>query len=141
MTAQVIGSTVELTVVEETVRQRLHEFGRRFDGDVDAFVELYTPDAMHCAPTREVYRGRGALRGFVEELHAVGCRDLSLEMQDLDVSGDLVVDIGRYQWQAPGPDGQVRTDRGKYLNTWHRGSDGQYRIHRQIWHSDLPPGA
>ena len=31
------------------------------------------------------------------------------------------------------------TDRGKYLVVWKRGADGNWRLHRDIFNSSLPP--
>ena len=101
--------------------------------DVDALVGLYTDDARVLAPNAGMTRGSDAVReafgamidaGFSGELTSI----------DVQVAGDIAYNVGTYSLTAEG--GVV--DTGKFLETWRRGSDGQWRISNDIWNSDMP---
>ena len=106
-------------------------------GDVDALADLYTTDAILMAPNAEPLRGREGVRSFMNVVRGLSPRDVRLTVEEVDVCGDTAYEVGSYTMNLQ-PPGQARmTDRGKYLVVWKRQADGSWRIHRDIFNTNL----
>ena len=58
-------------------------------------------------------------------------------------TGDTTIVRGTYSssFTVPGTDAPME-DRGKTLNVWKRQADGSWKLHRDIWNSNMPiPGS
>jgi len=104
--------------------------------DIDALVALYTSDARVLPPNGKMASGSAAVRNEFGAMIAAG---LSGELTSVEakVSGDMGYNVGVYTLWA----GDDLVDTGKYIEIWHRGDDGQWRISNDIWNSDMPVGA
>lgn len=104
--------------------------------DIEGLVDLYTDDARVMPPNGVMKTGKAAVR---EEFGAMIGANLGGELNTLEakVAGDIGYRVGTYNLNAGG----VPVDTGKYIEIWHRGSDGQWRIASDIWNSDNPPPA
>jgi ketosteroid isomerase-like protein len=104
--------------------------------DIDALVELYEVDARIMAPNRPTAVGRDAV---AEEFGAMIDAGLSVDLTSVEVvvSGDYAYNVGTYVLTA----GDTEIDTGKYMESWHRGDDGQWRYTNDIYNSDLPAAA
>ena len=110
----------------EQVYLRFTEAYRR--ADPAAVADLYAEDAYYLQPGRELLRGRSEIRAsfeaFLGRFPAGGPGpEISFEVIDRDVRGDLAYDIGYFRLgtqPAPG---------GKFIVIWKRGIDGQWRLH------------
>ncbi len=102
--------------------------------DIDGLVALYTDDARIMPPNGVMKTGKAAVR---EEFGAMIDANLGGELNTLEakVAGDIGYRVGTYNLNANG----VPVDTGKYIEVWHRGSDGEWRIASDIWNSDNPP--
>ncbi len=101
--------------------------------DIDALVELYEVDARIMAPNRPMAIGRDAV---AEEFGAMIEAGLGVDLTSIEVvvSGDYAYNVGTYVLTA----GDTQVDTGKYMESWHRGDDGQWRYTNDIYNSDLP---
>ncbi len=106
------------------------------DKDIDALVDLYESHARLLPPNAEMNSGSDALRA---EFGAMINAGLSVELTSIEatVSGDIGYNVGTYTLR----DGDDVADVGKYMETWHRGDDGQWRYSNDIWNSDMPVAA
>ena len=104
--------------------------------DIDALVALYTSDARVLPPNAEMASGSDSVRtifgGFIDA--GIGGELTSIETR---VSGDIGYDVGTYALHND--DGPV--DTGKFITTFQRGDDGEWRISNDIFNSDNPPAA
>ena len=102
-------------------------------GDVDGIVALYTSDARILPPDGDMASGSDAIRAeFVQMTDAGLTGDLtSIEAV---VSGDIGWDVGTYTLMA----GDEVAGTGKFIETFRRGDDGEWRITNDIWNSDMP---
>jgi ketosteroid isomerase-like protein len=102
-------------------------------GDVDGVVALYTSDARVLPPNREMVHGSAGVRA---EFGAMIDAGLGGELTSVDtiVSGDIGYNVGTFVLRA----GSDVVDSGKFIETWQRGSDGQWRISNDIYNSDMP---
>lgn len=103
-------------------------------GDVDTLVSLYTDNARVLPPNAELAAGAEAVRA---EFGAMVDAGLAGDLTSIETrqAGDIGYNVGIYT--LVGPDGGS-VDRGKFIEIWRRGADGQWRISNDIWNSDLP---
>ena len=102
-------------------------------GDIETLVANYTTDARILAPNEKAATGTEAVRAAFGSMIDAGISG-SLTSMEAAVSGDIGYNVGNYALTA---DGEI-VDTGKYLETWQRGTDGQWRISNDIWNSDIP---
>lgn len=101
--------------------------------DLDALVAFYTSDARVMAPNRKMASGSAAVRAEFADMIDAG---LSGDLTSIEamVSGDIAYNVGTYVLRA----GDEQADVGKFIETWRRGDDGQWRISNDIYNSDMP---
>lgn len=99
--------------------------------DVDTLVELYTTDARLMPPNDATMSGHDAVRSMFGGMIDAG---LSGELTSVDVivSGDIGYNVGVFELRT----GDKTVDTGKFMETWRRDKDGQWRIANDIWNSD-----
>ena len=102
-------------------------------GDIETLMANYTSDARILPPNETAATGTEAVRAAFGSMIDAGISG-SLTSMEAAVSGDIGYNVGNYTLTA---DGEV-VDTGKYLETWQRGTDGQWRISNDIWNSDMP---
>jgi putative oxidoreductase len=110
----------------------VYESFRRAYGEADAaaVAAVYAEDAFYLGPGRDVVRGRAAIReAFAPFLEGAppGTYDVTFEIVEREVSGDLGYEVGRYDLRSRKAEGEGRS-RGKFTVVWKRGADGAWRI-------------
>lgn len=102
--------------------------------DAAALTALYTATATVMAPNGARVSGSAAILEFwktsLPGAPAVG----KLTTAEVESHGDTAHEVGTYQ--LSGADGKL-VDKGKYIVIWKR-EGGQWKLHRDIWNSDLP---
>jgi uncharacterized protein (TIGR02246 family) len=104
--------------------------------DVEGLAACYTEDAQMLAAHMEPIRGRGAIAS-VFKFTAVQGHTLEFQTQELDVHGELAVEVGRYARRRS--DGSM-FDRGKYMVVWKRIA-GSWLFHRDMFSTSMPRAA
>ena len=101
--------------------------------DIDALVMIYTSDARLMPPNGEMASGGDAVRSIFGGMLDAG---LSADLVSIETmaSGDIGYDVGTYTIM----DGDTVVDTGKFIETFERGDDGEWRISNDIWNSDVP---
>ena len=113
---------------------RAAEFEAGFDaGDADAVVALYADDARLMAPNAATTIGLESVRATFGGMIEAG---LAVDLEPIEVqsAGDIAYVVGRFTLMA----GENTVDEGKYMETWHRGADGNWKMTNDIWNSDRP---
>lgn len=101
--------------------------------DVDTLVELYTSDSRLMPPNAEAMIGHDAVRSMFGGMIDAGLSG-TLTTVEAEVSGDMGYRVGIYELRS----GDDAVDTGKFMETWRRDNDGQWRIANDIWNSDAP---
>ncbi|CAN5698170.1 hypothetical protein BH23GEM9_BH23GEM9_19680 [soil metagenome] len=132
------GTAGELT---QTDRSAIENASQRWvaaaqAGNWDEVASLYADDAVLMPPNAETQHGRTATRDFLASFPPV--QSINFDRVHIDGRGDLAYVHGRYAMTFATPDGQTMEDRGKYIEIWERQQDGQWRITRDIFNSDMP---
>jgi uncharacterized protein (TIGR02246 family) len=106
-------------------------------GNAAGVAGLYTDDAMVLPPNGETVTGRPAIEKLFQALVAAGIKEITLTAKEVESHGDAATEIGMYSVK----DGTGKEiDRGKYMVSWKK-VQGQWKLHRDIWNSDVPLGA
>ena len=136
------GSSTPMSTgdAESYIKQADVAFGTAMrTNDMDALINNYSMDATLMPPNLPAAHGPSAIRatwsGFLGQFSS---NDLTLTPDDVQQSGDLAVETGRYMVHVvpKGTTMQV-TDSGKYIVVWKK-IDGRWKIYRDIFNSDLP---
>ena len=106
----------------------------------DSLLALMADDVIIMPPNEPVLRGKPAVRTwyeqFVRQMHTTS---LTIANRELLVGGDYATEIAEFEWTlVPVAGGQPVTDRGSYMQVWHRQPDGRWAFSREVWNSALP---
>jgi len=113
-------------------------------GDAAAGAAAYTDDAILMPPNHSPLEGKQAIEKYLAEIGSqLQGSNFQLSILEVDVQSDTTIVRGIYssRFTAPGTDAPME-DRGKTLNVWKRQVDGSWKLHRDIWNSNMPiPGS
>jgi uncharacterized protein (TIGR02246 family) len=123
--------------VEATIRELTQDFSTAFNtGNYDQAATMFSTDGWLLPPQHEMAQGRKSIEKVLREYGEAGYEDLHLETIQVDHSGDMAVQIGRYVVAIRQPNGTTVADRGKFLITWRR--LGAWLITTNSWSTNLP---
>jgi ketosteroid isomerase-like protein len=126
----------------DAVRKSVEDGNRSFGSavarkDYAGLAALYTESAKVLPPDGPIVSGRPAVEEFWRSAaNALGLTEATLKTVDLEVSGDVACEVGEANLKVGGGAQMVTV---KYLVVWMKGSDGHWRLHRDIW-NNMPVG-
>ena len=124
-------SPVDVTTEIEEANQSFMD--TRESGDAEAMSMLYTSDAKLLPTNGALIDGREAIKAYWTEGMSQASSELVLEIVSAEGYGNMAIEVGRYKIKVESQE----VDKGKYIVTWKK-EDGQWKLHRDIWNSDLP---
>ena len=107
-----------------------------YKGDAAPISLMYTDDAEVFIPGAPVLQGRHSIHEAWEKIVGAGGNTLRTVIREVQESGDLAYDTGDFTTTAP--NGSV-LNAGKWIVVWKRQSTGEWKIHRDFMHWDIPP--
>lgn len=124
----------------EGIQEAIAEMNERFmqavaQSDAGALSALYTNDAMLLPAGTDFVKGRAAIREFWQGMTSMGIARIRLESLEIERCEQKALEVGSYEITTTA--GQ-EADHGKYLVIWKMEGD-QWKIHRDIWTTSLPP--
>jgi uncharacterized protein (TIGR02246 family) len=124
----------------EDVRAAIEAGNARFiaafsRGDATAIAALYTSGAVVFPPQADMVRGRDAIERFWKGAMDAGIKGVTLLTVEVEAHGDTAHEVGTYGLVG---EGGRALDTGKYVVIWMR-EQGQWKLHRDIWNTSLPP--
>jgi ketosteroid isomerase-like protein len=107
--------------------------------DVDRILSFWTDDARVFAPGLPAFRGKAALRQYVEGALAIPGFQITWTTSEavLSPDGQLAYLLSTNAVTMAGPQGQPVTSSGRAVTVWRRESDGNWRCAVDIW-NDQP---
>jgi ketosteroid isomerase-like protein len=105
-------------------------------GDADTISLMYEEDAELFFPGAPVLEGRPAIREAWRRIIGSGGNTVRADIREVQELGEWADDTGRFTARAP--DGRVLAD-GKWISIRRRQSSGEWKIHRDFFHWDVPP--
>lgn len=105
--------------------------------DANGVASFYTANAEAFPPNAALIRGRAGIAKMWQGVFAAGIATAELKTTEVHAQGPLAFEVGSYAMKLK--DGTV-ADRGKYVVVWMK-EDGKWKLHRDIWNTDLPAPA
>ena len=102
--------------------------------DIDALVNLYAEDARLLPPGGAMSVGHDGVRAAFGAMIDAGQSGVTT-IVEATVSGNVGYIVGTFVVEAGGE----QVGAGKYIETWHRGNDGAWRIANDIFNNDSMP--
>lgn len=129
--------TTSASGVRDAIANANRQFELKFaNGDARGMALLYTMDGSVLPPGAPMQQGTEAIAAFWQMVMNMGIKSAQLETVQLEAEADTAVETGRYTLKG---DGGKRIDEGKYLVVWKK-QTGQWRLHKDIWNTNLSPG-
>jgi len=122
-------------IIERRRAEYVDAFNRE---DIAAMSSYAARDAIGMAPNRPAIRGVDAHRQFWRDGFAAAKSLLFVFPEELEVIGDIAIDQHRWVLDSmPKRGGRPVHDEGKGIWIWRRQENGEWKLSRGIWNSDL----
>jgi uncharacterized protein (TIGR02246 family) len=109
-------------------------------GDLQGWVDLWTRDGIRLMPGAPPAIGIDAVRASMEATMAQFDSDGEMNLQETVVAGDWAYSWGTYvMTMTPKAGGASMTIDGKFMTILQRQPDGSWKIHRDMFNSNVPP--
>jgi uncharacterized protein (TIGR02246 family) len=107
----------------------------------DSLMALMADDAVLMPPNEAVLKGKAAVRAWYDQfLTQLRTSNLTITDREVLVGGEWATEIAGFEWTLiPVAGGPPTTDRGSYMQVWHREPDGRWLFARELWNSTVPP--
>jgi uncharacterized protein (TIGR02246 family) len=136
-----VSNTDEVRAAIAAIDKKFMEDANR--GDAAAGAAAYTDNAILMPPNNSPLEGKQAIEKYLTEIASqFQASNFQLSILEVDAQGDTTIVRGTYSanFTIPGVDAPME-DRGKTLQVWKKQADGSWKIHRDIWNSNMPiPG-
>lgn len=121
---------------EKIIRQNSTEFSANLvNGQYEALVQAYTPDASIFPPGLEVLTGHEAIRKYWTP--PAGRTATAIRHQifptKIEVKGDIALDWGYYEGTTLKENGETTDWRGKYVIIWKEVKPGVWKMQLDAW--------
>jgi uncharacterized protein (TIGR02246 family) len=127
---------VTSTEVRDAIAAANEEFMAAFNrGDAAGLAALYTDHGQVLPPNSDFVTGKPAIQTFWQAVMDMGIKEAELETVEVEGHGDTATEVSKFTLKGEG--GQV-LDQGKYIIIWKQ-EDGQWKLHRDIFNSSMPP--
>lgn len=111
------------------------------NGDVEAAVALYTPDATLLWPNAPAAKGTDAIRAMWTTVMKTPALKMTVvpEHVEIALAGDVATDVGRIESHLSAPAGPVIVV-SKYLHVWHK-VGAEWKLYYSMANANAPPPA
>jgi uncharacterized protein (TIGR02246 family) len=138
--AQNVAGT--LSADQAAIQHMLDRYTATVDaGNIDAWMALWAPGGVQMPPDTAMRSGLDAIRAGMAPALTKNKDDIRIHTLEITVVGDLGYARGVYTLDvtplAGGATGHVD---GKFLTVFRRQPDGSWKIYRDIFNSNVPPG-
>jgi len=106
------------------------------DNAAEWVMSYYTEDAVVFPPNAPPVKGQKAIIEMLENYPPM--TDYVQKPEELIVFGDYAYQWDNWSVTLPLADQTPFKDTGTIFWIWHKQEDGQWKLWREIWHSDLP---
>ena len=128
--------------VESEILAMMDQYGASLEAnDVETWSSLWTEDGVQMPPGAPNNVGRSTIvSGLEGALELFAFSDMEINLDELEVAGDWAYARGTYTVTYLPHDGSdpIFVD-GKYLSIYERQEDGAWKMHRDIFNSNVSP--
>lgn len=135
--AAVLNPPANAQSPRDDIEAALVTFAAAFNrGDDAGVVAHYAEDGAILPPDSARVDGRTNIQAFWKGAIDAGLADLTLKAVEVGGSGDIAFEVGEVSYSAPDKTGARSTATGKYIVVWKKGTDGVWRLYRDIWNAN-----
>ena len=128
-----LGTASSGREVGEQIKRLRELWAEAFNArDLESSLLFYADDAVVLPSNGIAVRGAEAIRDLLKSMFDAGHSNGKFEQSQIEYSGNMAVEIGAYTLQTH-CDGGTRQDTGRYMATWRRQEDGEFRITVNVW--------
>lgn len=135
-----VDFAAEKAVIEKLLVEQAAATSRGGEAGADGYVSILAEDVVLLPPNGPRVSGRQAVREWA--LPTASARHWSArwkaDVVDVSASGDVAHAVGTYELGYEDAGGRAIRDAGKFVNTFRRQPDGQWRATAVMFNSDLP---
>ncbi len=109
-------------------------------GHSGAAMQYYEEDVLEMSPNAPSLKGKKAILEFQQSMFQKGMRFNAVEFttQEVESDGSVGYEIGAYTMTITMPPMGEMKDHGKYISLWRKQADGSWKLHAEMWSSDMP---
>jgi ketosteroid isomerase-like protein len=137
-----VDLAAEKAAVEQVLQDQLSGASQPGQAGADGYVAVMTDDVVVLPPNAERLNGKEAVREWA--LQSTSAEDWSPtwapNLVVVAASGDVAYAIGTYALSLEDADGNLISDKGKWLGTFRKQADGSWKMSALSSNSDLPVG-
>ena len=128
-----LGTASSGKEIDEQIKRLRELWAEAFNArDLETSLLFYADDAVVLPPNGIAVRGVEAIRDLLKSMFDAGHSEGKFEQSQIEYSGNMAVEVGAYTVQTHG-DGGTRQDTGRYMATWRRQENGEFRITVNVW--------
>lgn len=103
----------------------------------DSLMALMSDDVVLMPPNEAVLKGKPAVRAWYDQfLTQWRTAGLTVTGREVFMGDEWATEVAGFEWVLhPVGGGQAVTDRGSYVQLWHRERDGGWQFARELWNS------
>lgn len=107
----------------------------------DSLMVLMADDVVLMPPNEPVLKGKAAVRAWYDQFLAqLRTSNLTITDREVLIGGEWATELAAFEWTlGPVAGGPAVTERGSYVQVWHREPDGRWLFARELWNSTTPP--
>lgn len=110
-------------------------------GDAAELASHFTGNGILLPENSSALRGREAIEGwFLSWLPSTKVREFEVFIEEVTLVGETAYEVGRHRMVLQSGNRPPVTINGKFLMVYERGSDGTWRISRDMFNSNGPGG-
>jgi uncharacterized protein (TIGR02246 family) len=107
-------------------------------GDAEAHIAMFTDDAIMMPNHWTMVEGKPAIAEVIREGAGWVFRLRDRQIVDIDVSRDLAYAVNSYFYTYHPAEGEPQWHKTKNVHIWKRDDEGRWKLHVDIWNSDVP---
>lgn len=121
-----------------TVQEAIETTDRAFESNfnqhnAEGMARLYTEDGQLLPPGSDVVSGRDDIAAFWQQIFEMGVANAQLDTVEVEDHGETAIEVGQFTLSAA--DDQT-IDHGTFVVIW-KNVDGEWKLHRDIWNSNI----
>jgi uncharacterized protein (TIGR02246 family) len=122
--------------MQDELRKMAADFAEALaGGDAARVAALYADDGTLLTPAAELVAGRDELEAYCAGIE-LGVSRIELEAGEVEVTGRVAVEIGRYVLAVGAGRDAASVDRGKYLVLYRQQTEGGWRRAVDVFNPD-----
>ncbi|MEL6639993.1 MAG: amidohydrolase family protein [Pseudomonadota bacterium] len=132
LAGEVVHELTEAEIVAERSKAVSAAFRKK---SIDQMRDLYAEDVRIITSGNPAVHGQEAAMGFFAEIFASPAEQLIMNIDKVEVDGNMAVEVGSYVVALPD---RSPMDMGNYLVNWRKDSDGTWRVVNDVIVTTVP---